>query len=97
MMPDVRFHPDALAELDAAYRWYRQREPAVAERFLAESERAIERILAVPHVGSRYEQSTRRFVCRRFPFVIIYRARADEILIVTVAHGRRRPNYWRRR
>ena len=96
-MPDVSFHPAALDELGAAYRWYRAREPAVAERFLAEVERAIERICAAPQVGSMYRKSTRRFVCRRFPFVIIYRARVDEILIVAVAHGRRRPNYWRRR
>jgi hypothetical protein len=39
----------------------------------------------------------RRILLDRFPYSVIYRASADEILIIAVAHLRRRPGYWRHR
>jgi hypothetical protein len=36
-------------------------------------------------------------VLRRFPFVIIFREAAVRIEILAIAHGRRRPGYWRDR
>jgi hypothetical protein len=38
----------------------------------------------------------RRFILRRCPFMVIFRTMNDSILIVAVAHGKRRPGYWRR-
>jgi putative addiction module component (TIGR02574 family) len=93
----VEFHPAAREELEAAFHWYRARDPRIAEQFLLEVDRAIERISASPEGAPKYLHATRRLVCRRFPFVIVFRARNDEILVVAVAHGRRRPDYWRRR
>jgi hypothetical protein len=43
------------------------------------------------------EFGTRRMVLRRFPFVIVFRAAPAGVEIIAVAHGRRRPGYWRDR
>jgi hypothetical protein len=34
---------------------------------------------------------------RRFPFAIVYREKQDAIQILAIAHGHRRPKYWKRR
>ena len=34
---------------------------------------------------------------RRFPFVIVYRQQGAATEVVAVAHGRRRPGYWKSR
>jgi len=34
---------------------------------------------------------------RRFPFTIIYAIDTNEVVVVAVAHQRRRPFYWRAR
>jgi len=34
---------------------------------------------------------------RRFPFLIVYREVSDVIEIVALAHGRRKPFYWKQR
>jgi hypothetical protein len=34
---------------------------------------------------------------RRFPFSIVYYTVDDIVRVVAVAHGKRRPGYWRRR
>lgn len=36
-------------------------------------------------------------VLRGFPFLLIYRETAASVEILAVAHGRRRPGYWRDR
>jgi hypothetical protein len=33
----------------------------------------------------------RRYVFPRFPFSLVYRLRGDEVEVIAVAHGRRRP------
>ena len=43
------------------------------------------------------EAELRRRLVRRFPFGILYRIEPEEIVIVAVAHLRRKPGYWRER
>ena len=38
-----------------------------------------------------YSKRTRRFLIRRFSYLVIFLELADKILIVAVAHGKRRP------
>ncbi|WP_407936397.1 hypothetical protein [Limnochorda pilosa] len=40
---------------------------------------------------------TRRVLVRGFPYQVVYHLRPDEIVIVAVAHLKRRPGYWRNR
>ncbi len=93
----VEFHPDAVAEARAAFQWYRARNERAAELFLTELDLAVERIAENPERWPRYLQGTRRFVLRRFPFGVVYRQIGDSIQVVAVAHGRRKPGYWRKR
>ncbi len=39
----------------------------------------------------------RRYVLKRYPFVIVYRELPDEIRVLAVAATKRRPGYWRGR
>ena len=65
--------------------------------FLDELDVAIERIGQHPRQYSAYEFGTRRMVLRRFPYLVVFREAASGIEIIAVAHGRRRPGYWRER
>src|SRR6266478_2872838 len=40
---------------------------------------------------------TRRFLLQRFPFSVVYREFPSKIQVVAVAHGHRRPGYWKSR
>jgi len=42
-------------------------------------------------------EAARRYVFPRFPFSLIYPRRNDEVEVIAVAHGKRRPGYWRSR
>jgi len=90
----VEFHPEALAEAEAAVAWYGERSLRAAEVFVSDLEKAIAAISEVPHRWPFFEAGYRRFPLRRFPYLLIYREKALSIEVLAVAHGRRRPGYW---
>ena len=93
----VLIHPSALEEAEAATDWCALRSRQVAEAFLDELRRAMQQISEHPEKFPVLESGTRRIVLRKFPYLVIFRETATAVQIVAVAHGRRRPNYWRDR
>lgn len=93
----VEFHPEALEEAQAACRWYAERSRAAADAFVDELVSAVQAIQQTPERWPQHVRGTRRYLLKRFPFLIIYRCLADRIEVIAVAHGRRRPGYWKER
>jgi plasmid stabilization system protein ParE len=93
----VVFDSAASAEAEAAFEWYRQRSERAAARFLDELEGAIEQISSSPNRLPIFEFGTRRMLLRRFPYFVVFRETATQLEVVAVAHGHRRPGYWRDR
>jgi len=52
-------------------------------------------LTAMPGPAGR--RGAKRFVMRRFPYDIVVLEHSDELLVIAIAHHRRRPGYWRRR
>ena len=94
---EVGLHEAALAEAQVAYDWYAAQDPTAADAFIDELDDAIGQIEAFPNLGGPYTSGTRRYVMKRFPFTVIYREQGRIIEIVAVAHGRRKPGYWKER
>ena len=90
-------HPAALAELKSAVAWYLERNETAALNFVAEVDRAIDLVIASPGRWPRSERGTRKFVMQRFPFAIVYREKETVVQVLAVAHGHRRPGYWKDR
>ena len=40
------------------------------------------------------ELEVRRRVLRRFPYVLAFKVYGEELVVIAVAHARRRPGYW---
>jgi|ERR1035437_2108001 toxin ParE1/3/4 len=93
-MKPVEFHPEAMAELDAAVGYYEQCLPGLGIDLRKDVEIAVQKIQAAPLRWMPYSKRTRRLLIRRFSYLVIFLELADKILIVAVAHGKRRPGYW---
>jgi toxin ParE1/3/4 len=93
----LEIHPAALEELKSAVVWYLERSEPAALEFVEEVDRAIELIVQSPRRWPGGEYGTRRFVLKRFPFAINYREKTSVVQILAVAHGHRRPGYWKKR
>jgi len=93
----VEIHPDAIQEAAAAAEWYASRSQQAAEAFIAALDRAVKIISESPERWPAYLHATRRYLLRRFPFAVVYRLRPPIVQVVSIAHGKRRPGYWRKR
>ncbi len=93
----VVFHPSAVEEIEAAIRWYRQRDMRVAERLLEQIEYAVGAIRQQPDVWPAYSYGTSRYLLRGFPFLVVYRCVRTKVQVIALAHTSRRPGYWRDR
>ena len=91
------FHPKAISEASAAARWYQERSYATGKAFISELDRIIKKIIETPRIYSRYLRDTRRALFHRFPFGVVFRIVSEKIEVVAIAHGRRRPGYWKDR
>jgi plasmid stabilization system protein ParE len=90
----VKLHPEARAELREAREWYYERSPLSATAFAHAIDKSVSRIVDAPTQYPLAEHGTRQLVLQRFPFNIFYLHWESEIVIVAVAHQKRRPGYW---
>jgi len=93
----LRFHPAAVDEAEAALSWYAERSTQAASRFLADLERVLGEISEAPERWPQFDGPARRMLLRHFPYAVIYRVAGDRVEVLAVAHGRRRPGYWKKR
>jgi toxin ParE1/3/4 len=93
----LEFHPDARIDALGACEWYAERSQEIAGAFQEELQNAGRAIQHSPELWATYLFGTRRYLMKRFPYVIVYRVTTTRIEIISVAHGRRRPGFWKGR
>ena len=97
-MKPLIIHAEAQEELDAAVGYYEVRSEGLGLDFLAVVSAGLSRIGQHPDRYPRHRRTVmRRHLLKRFPYAIIYREYDDRISIVAIAHGLRRPDYWKNR
>jgi toxin ParE1/3/4 len=101
-MRRVRIHAAAAEEAAEAAAWYESERPGLGVDF----ERAVDAALdlleeeLVPLVsvpGTAGTRGVKRLLLRRFPYAVIVRESAVEVIVIAFAHTARRPGYWRDR
>jgi len=94
--------PEAELEAALAAIWYDEQRAGLGDDFLAELQRALDRIHRGPTKLPKLESysgphDVRRCLLKRFPYLAIFVCRPDETLVVAISHARRRPLYWAER
>jgi toxin ParE1/3/4 len=95
----VRLHPGAVADLTSAGDWYEGQVDGLGADLTEEVDAALRLISARPRVwpawpGLEERLDVRRFLLARFPFAIAFTLAPDEVVVLAIAHLRRRPGYW---
>jgi plasmid stabilization system protein ParE len=97
MQRSVRFHPAALEDAEEAAAWYEERSNRAAVRFLDELDRVINQVSVSADRFPVFDVDLRRAIFRRFPFYLVFRADDGDVIVLAIAHGKRRPRFWRNR
>ncbi len=93
-MADVLILSGAEQDYTEALSWYAERSERAARGFETEFERAIQAVGEFPQRYPLCDDTHRYYLMRRYPFQVIFREVLDGVLIVAVAHAKRRPGYW---
>jgi len=96
-MIGYRFLPLAEQEMSEAAAFYEAKTSGLGRNFLDDVQQAIDRLRTHPQSGVEVADRLRSTLLHRFPFSLIYAVEPDGLLIISLAHHRRRPGYWRSR
>ena len=77
--------------------FYEKESEGLGSAFLDEIERAITKICDHKEIGRLYIGNIRQYTLTRFPYSILYLVENQEIIVVAIAHHRRKPGFWRNR
>ena len=94
---EIPFHPGATQDYEEAYVWYFGHSIDLAAEFEREIDRGLRLIADNPFRWPKFDAERRRVVLRKFPYSIVYEIVKEKIVVLAIAHGRRRPYYWRDR
>lgn len=93
----VEFLPEADEEFREAARYYESEAAGVWVAFITAVHKGVAEIVELPLAAQAIRAGIRKKVLRHFSYNLFYAIEADTLVIVAVAHQRRRPNYWRAR
>src|SRR6266404_5791629 len=93
----VRFLPEAKEEFDAAADWYEQRQIGLGIDFVTKIREVVRSVAQNPRMHAKVYGDVRKAVVKRFPYLVLYREDATEVIIVSVFHSSRNPGIWKKR
>ncbi|MFN0249663.1 MAG: type II toxin-antitoxin system RelE/ParE family toxin [Kofleriaceae bacterium] len=95
----VRIHRLAIEETDREVDYYESRQAGLGDELEDEIDAVLALIARFPKAAPQWKARTDRRVATldRFPFTLPYQISDTEIVVLALAHMRRRPGYWSRR
>ena len=92
-------HPEAIAEFDAAVRWYEEQKQGIGLRFIEHAQQARLDIAEWPEAAPLFATGDDGTVIRSkrilgYPYHSVYSVEPNLILILAYSHDHREPGYW---
>ncbi len=88
---------EAEVDFDKSYEFYFQDSPKVADTFFKQINFGFENIKQNPKSFPVAHKDVRKYVVKKFPFVIYYRIVDKIIQIIAIFHSSRNPEIWNER
>ena len=99
MIRSFRLLLQAERELDLARKWYDEQRYGLGLIFFDAFEAAVQHVQEFPDAGAAFPdpafvKTVRRFPIQGFPFHIVTTVVDDGLIVIAVAHAKRKPGYW---
>jgi plasmid stabilization system protein ParE len=94
MAKAIEFLPGARIDFEESFDWYAARSVGAAIGFASAVEDALNLIGDDPDRFATVGRGCRYCALKRYPFRVVYRDEPERLLIVAIAHAKRRPGYW---
>lgn len=90
----IQFHELAEKEMIDSRDFYDNLVWGLGKKFIIDVEFALQQIETIPFAFPLKFTEYRIALLRRFPYSIIYRVETERIIVLAVAHQKRKPFYW---
>ena len=97
MSLSIRLRALARIEFDDAGDEYERKAPGLGPRFTRAVDKVLERIGEFPELYGVAFRDVRCATVRRFPYVVLYRITAEEIVVLGILPSKSDPAAWRDR
>ena len=97
MILPIRLLPEARVELNDAVDWYQRQRAGLGSKFFAQVQAVFNRIAANPQLHAQVYGPVRKAAVRRYPYVVLSREEAGEVVVISVFHTSRDPSIWQAR
>lgn len=96
-MKTYKFLKAASIEVEESRSFYDEERLGLGAEFIDEIDATMYEVCKQPEIWRNVTPNIKRKSIDRFPFVVYYAIEEDCILVVAVAHQKRRPGYWKNR
>jgi toxin ParE1/3/4 len=90
----IRYHEAAEEELLNEIVYLEDRSEGLGRRFFGEIRRSETMLERFPESAPEILPGIRKHIMRKFQYSLIYSIEPDSVLVLAVAHHKRRPAYW---
>lgn len=97
MVSRVAIHPKARTEISMALEYYHDISPELSADLHEKFQEAVLHIAAHYKLYQPIRGQYRKVNLERFPYKLVFRVKGDTMVIVALAHHKRKPGYWRKR
>jgi len=99
MAKRLRYHPLVADDISAAIDWYEGRSVGLGDRFRSAVDARFDDIVDAPERFARaFGDSDFRFArIPKFPYLVLFRVRAEIVYVIGLFHSASDPAKWRRR
>ena len=93
----IEYLRKARDDFDQSFDWYAERSAEAAIGFAVAVDDAIDRVLEDPSRFPTLSGSCAYCSLRRYPFRLVFRDEPNRLIVIAIAHAKRRPNFWQDR
>lgn len=93
----IEISDEAEIDFDKSYEYYFKDNSKIADRFFKKINLSFEEIKQNPHAFSIAHKDIRKYIVKKFPFVIYYQVVSSAIRVIAIFHTSRNPEIWNER
>jgi toxin ParE1/3/4 len=89
--------PEAERDLNEGFSWCEEKRKGLGYDFVLQVDAGIKFIQRNPEIHQIGYKNTRKHLIRKFPYKIIYLVDIDRVVILGIIHGKRSPDFVKKR
>lgn len=93
----IELSSEAEDDFEKSYEFYATENEKTADNYYKEVDNSLKKIANSPQLYPKVHRNVRKYVIKKFPFIIYYKVTNLVIRIIAIFHASRNPEIWKNR